>query len=291
VLNILLITQGWGWGVRNYFLGCLAFVALGTASASAADLAVKTPIYKAAPAPIVDMWTGFYVGANVGYGWGGWDASSNQRVFNFETTTASPNVKGVAAGIQAGYNWRVNPQWVVGIEADIEDPLSANQVWTDPGIAVSVSPPSDFVPRPGGPASLSHDWKLRWFGTVRLRAGVTPVENWLFYVTGGPAIGGSRYSFDFGQPGAAAIPAPTTYALSTNKTTYGYSVGAGAETKLTTNWSVKFEYLYLDLGKVSIDTLDIDGFPFHVDYRLRSHLARIGLNYKFDWGKGVVAKY
>ena len=80
--------------------------------------------------------------------------------------------------------------------------------------------------------------------------------------------------------GPPRSPRRPTYALSTDKTTYGYSVGAGAETKLTANWSVKFEYLYLDLGKVSIDTLDIDGLPFHVDYRLRSHLARIGLNYK-----------
>ncbi len=80
------------------------------------------------------MWTGFYVGGSVGYGAGGWNASSNQRVFNFESTTADPNVKGVTAGIQAGYNWRFAPKWVIGIEAEIVDPLKAGQVWNDPGL-------------------------------------------------------------------------------------------------------------------------------------------------------------
>ncbi len=209
--------------MKKHLLGALAFAAFGAASASAADLAVKAPVYKAAPVPIVDMWTGFYVGGSVGYGAGGWNASSNQRVFNFENTTANPNVKGVTAGLQAGYNWRFAPQWVVGIEAEIVDPLKAGQVWTDPGLGIpcgDCGPPADFVPRPGGPASLAHEWKLRWFGTVRARLGVTPVENWLLYVTGGPAVGGSQYSFTFAQPGAAAIPAPTNYALRTDKTTY-----------------------------------------------------------------------
>lgn len=276
--------------MRTYLLGGLIIAAFGTASASAADLARRAPVYKAPP-PVIDPWTGFYVGASLGYGWGGWDASSNQRVFNFESTTTSPNVKGVTAGIQAGYNWRFAPQWLVGIEAEIVDPLKAGETWGDPGQPVVSSPPGDFVPRPGGPASLSHEWKLRWFGTVRARLGVLPVENWLFYATGGLAYGESSYQFIFSQPGAAAIPAPTYYALTTRPSHVGYTVGAGAETKLGPNWSVKFEYLYLDLGKASVDTLDIDGFPFHVDYRLRSHIARIGLNYKFDWGKGVVAKY
>jgi outer membrane immunogenic protein len=126
---------------------------------------------------------------------------------------------------------------------------------------------------------------------VRARVGITPVENWLFYVTGGLAYGQSSYEFHFSQPGAAAIPALSWYNLTTRPTNVGFTVGAGAETKISDNWSLKFEYLYLDLGKVSIDTLDIDGFPFHVDYRLRSHIGRVGVNYKFDWAKGVVAKY
>ena len=267
--------------MRKAYISGLAFVALSATAASAADMAVKAPVYKA-PAPVVDLWTGFYLGGSVGYGAGGWNSSSNQRVFNFETTSANPNVRGVTFGIQAGYNWRFAPQWIIGIEAEIVDPLKSGQVWTDPGLTeCSDCIPEDFVPRFGGPASLSHEWKLRWFSTLRARLGFTPTENWMFYVTGGPAIGESSYQFIFSQPGAAAFLAPTYYALTTRPTNTGFAVGAGAETKIGTNWSVKFEYLYLDLGKTTVDTLDIDNFPFHVDYRLRSHFARIGINYLF----------
>ena len=55
-------------------------------------------------------------------------------------------------------------------------------------------------------------------------------------------------------------------------------------------WSVKLEYLFVDLGRVSINAVDIDGVPFSVDYRVRDHIARIGLNYRFPAGP-VVARY
>jgi hypothetical protein len=49
------------------------------------------------------------------------------------------------------------------------------------------------------------------------------------------------------------------------------------------------ESLLVDLGKVPVDTVDIDGDPFHVDDRVRDHILRIGLSYRFDGP--VVAKY
>jgi hypothetical protein len=47
-----------------------AVAAIGFASvASAADLPVKTPVYKAPAAEPAYSWAGFYVGANIGGGW------------------------------------------------------------------------------------------------------------------------------------------------------------------------------------------------------------------------------
>jgi outer membrane immunogenic protein len=249
------------------------------ASASAADL----PVYTKAP-PLPPTWTGFYLGGNVGYSWGPWDTTSNQKIFDFESTTASPKVDGVIGGLQAGYNWQYNPQWVFGIEADIQvTGEKAKQSWGDPGLPVAPPqpPPDDFVPRVGGPASLSSEWNLPWFGTARARAGYLTSSTTLFYATGGLAFGESRYKFNFSQPRAGAIPAPTDYALSNSQTRVGYAVGAGAETKLDKNWSVKFEYLYVDLGTASINTTDIDGQPFRVDNHVRDHIARVGVNYSF----------
>jgi|HubBroStandDraft_6_1064221.scaffolds.fasta_scaffold153901_3 outer membrane immunogenic protein len=271
--------------MRRHLIASLtaAGLSLGLATAtSAADLPVYT---KAKPLPLPPTWTGFYVGGNAGYSWGPWDATSNQKVFNFESTTANPKVNGVIGGLQAGYNWQYNPQWVFGIEGDIQiTGEKAKQSWGDPGLPIPpppAPPDNDFVPRVGGPASLSSQWDFPWFGTARARAGYLATPTSLLYATGGLAFGEAKYKFNFSQPGAAATSAPTSYSLSSSDTRVGFAVGAGAETKLDRNWSVKFEYLYVDLGTASINTTDIDGKPFSVDYHVRDHIARVGLNYSF----------
>jgi outer membrane immunogenic protein len=134
---------------------------------------------------------------------------------------------------------------------------------------------------------LSSEWKFPWFATLRLRAGYNPSTDWLLFVTGGLAVGESKYSFNFSQPGAVGNTPPpatvtnTTYSLSQSSTNVGFALGAGTEYKIDGHWSVKAEYLYVDLGKRTINTTDIDGAPFTVSYRVRDHIARIGLNYAF----------
>jgi outer membrane immunogenic protein len=259
----------------------LAVVAVfGFASvASAADMPVKAPVYKA-PVMVIDPWVGPYVGVNIGYSWGPWNTDSNETIFNFESSTVSPKVNGILGGVQAGYNWRLAPQWIWGIEGDIQiTGEKASDSWTDREVRSIVT--TDFVGRLGGPATLSSEWKFPWFGTLRLRAGYNPAENWLLYVTGGLAVGESKYSFNFSQPGAAQVPSATTYALSQTSTNVGFAVGGGVEVKLDRHWSVKAEYLYIDLGTRTINTTDIDGAPFSVSYRVRDHIGRIGLNYAF----------
>jgi outer membrane immunogenic protein len=264
--------------MRRIGLALLASTAL-VGSAVAADMPVKMPVK--APIVVYDPWVGLYAGVNIGYSWGNWSSNSNQEIFNFESTTASPKVNGILGGLQAGYNWRLAPQWILGIEGDIQiTGERASETWTDPNQNVQIN--TSFVPRLGGTATLSSEWKFPWFGTLRLRAGYNPAENWLLYVTGGLAVGESKYSFNFSQPGAALVPAPTTYALSQSSTNVGYALGAGTEYKIDRHWSVKAEYLYVDLGTRTINTTDIDGFPFSVSYRVRDHIGRLGLNYFFN---------
>jgi outer membrane immunogenic protein len=290
--------------MKRFLLGAIALVAIGAAPALAADL--PAPVYtKAPPPPLVYDWTGFYAGANLGYSWGQWDASSNQGIFNFESNTANPKLNGWLGGIQAGYNKQFSSPWVLGIEGDIQGTgEKASQAWTDPGVAPTtcppgflgtppncIAPPQSFVPqRPGaGPATLSSTWNFPWFGTIRGRVGVTPDagRKWLLYVTGGLAVGESDYSFSWSNPGGA--PGRQTYGLSSNQTLWGWTVGAGVEAALWGNWTAKAEYLYVDLGTQSIYTTDVDGAPFSVQNRVRDQIFRVGVNYRF--GGPVVAKY
>lgn len=263
--------------------------------ASAADMPLKAPPLPPAP---VYSWTGFYIGANVGYSWGDWHSTSNQPVFDFETPSAKPRVDGWLGGGQAGYNWQFAPAWVIGIEGDIQGTGErASQNWVDPGVAAPLPPPPcnccdcAFVPqRPGtGPAFLGHAWSFPWFGTVRGRIGITPddAHELLLYVTGGLAFGETDYSFTWSNPGGAA--GRQFYSLSDDQTRVGFAVGVGAEKKLWSGWSAKLEYLYVDLGTQSISTVDIDGAPFQVNNGIHDNILRIGVNYQF--GGPVVARY
>jgi outer membrane immunogenic protein len=54
------------------------------------------------------------------------------------------------------------------------------------------------------------------------------------------------------------------------------------------NWTIKAEYLYVDLGSRSVTGTSVPhGAPpgvFTAFSEQREHTARIGVNYSFEWG-------
>ena len=97
-----------------------------------------------------------------------------------------------------------------------------------------------------------------WFGTLRGRAGLA-MNNVLLYATAGLAFGSGKLEFA---------------GLSESQTLWGWTGGAGIEVGFTPNWSVKAEYLYVDL--------DDDGYVLTgVNHGLQSSLLRFGINYRF----------
>src|SRR5262249_25814603 len=82
---------------------------------------------------------------------------------------------------------------------------------------------------------------------------------------------------------ASTNPATTSFVSRTTKA--GFAVGAGAEVRLAGNWMGKVEYLYLDFGRVfaaGTNPLDSTPLPVNFDSHVTNHIARVGLNYKFD---------
>ena len=101
---------------------------------------------------------------------------------------------------------------------------------------------------------------LDYFGTVRARAGFA-VDQFLLFGTAGFAYGRGSYE---------------VAGLTNDKTNMGWTVGAGAEYAIDLNWSVKAEYLYVDLGQETYATV---GGP--IDVGLTSNILRAGVNYRF----------
>ena len=52
------------------FAAAFYALAIAIAGSMSAAQAADLPIYKTAPPPLIDPWTGFYVGTHGGYGWG-----------------------------------------------------------------------------------------------------------------------------------------------------------------------------------------------------------------------------
>jgi outer membrane immunogenic protein len=259
--------------MRRGVLASVTILALGLAagSASAADL---KPVYKAppAPAPVVDPWTGFYVGVNGGYSWGPWDSTSIAPIFPGGTgliNTASPEVNGWVAGIQAGYNWRINSTWLAGLEADIQ---ATGERDTSTGSLTLTAGASTVT------LTENNEWKFPWFATFRGRVGALIDPSTLIYLTGGAAVG--RFEFTNVSTATvtlAAVTATASVATSGSTTRWGGAVGAGVERKFTPNWSAKAEFLYLDFGTHTF----LAGTGFDTSIRLNDFIARAGVNYRF----------
>src|SRR5215204_4967863 len=111
--------------IRTLLITGAAAVAL-SGPALAADLPAQ-PIEPAPiTMPIAYDWTGFYVGAQVGYAWGSTDINIDGTDIEL-----SPDADGVVGGLFVGYNVMFN-QVVVGLEADIEATnISGDDDWDD----------------------------------------------------------------------------------------------------------------------------------------------------------------
>jgi outer membrane immunogenic protein len=267
-------------------LGAVALVAIGAAPALAADL--KTKVYTKAPAVVPEAvynWTGFYVGGNVGGGWGSQAVNFSGSASTLGAIAAGQvpallagNPSGVIGGAQAGYNFQ-SGKFVYGIEADIQ---GAN-IHSGATLSTAVG---------GGlfPVTNTADQNLSYFGTVRGRAGFTVTPALLLYGTGGFAYGGARVATSVnttpGCPGFCGAAANST-------TLTGWTAGAGAEYGFSKNWTAKLEYLYYDLGNISqlyTDSLGrFAGTTVTTNTAFRGNIVRVGVNYKF--GGPVVAKY
>ena len=257
------------------------------AGGAAVDLA------RAAPVATPWSWTGFYVGGNVGYSWGNWDSTSVAAIFPGSpgfTTTDSPNVQGAVAGGQTGYNWQFAPQWLVGIEGDID--WSGEQASDSATASTSIHIPSTGFCNSHGPCTLTvtgmttNTWNLDWFATIRGRLGWVADQIWLFYGTGGIAFAGAQFSNASsatatitGRGGAVepGFPITTASAFSETTTRVGFAVGAGVEKMLSQSMSVKIEYLFMDFGSHTF----LAGTGFDTNVRMIDNVIRGGVNWKF----------
>ena len=163
---------------------------------------------------------------------------------NWDIPAVDTSPKGFLGGVTLGYNFQTG-LWLWGIEGDLD-----------------YSGMKGSVDCFGG----SCETKTSWLGTARGRFGYAGWNNWLPYLTGGAAFSNVKATSPFGDA---------------SKTMIGWTAGAGVEYALWSNWSVKAEYLYVDLGKFDCGiSCGVPGVTSE-DVTFKANIVRAGVNYRF----------
>jgi outer membrane immunogenic protein len=246
--------------MKKFLLGTVALFALGSVSAVAADLPARTytkaPVY-AAP---VYNWTGIYVGAHIG---GAFNDSNGIGVAGFTTNSNRGSFLG---GGQIGADYQFSPNWLVGIEGNVSGLDRSNRSFLNAGGAGFVDRGTD------------------WLASVTGRLGYVWGPG-VIYGKGGVAFRDNNSIAAFTAPGVA-----TPSLVSRNDT--GYTVGGGVEYMFAPAWSAKLEYQYYNFDNTGVIVPAVAGLAAPgVSYRDDLHTVKLGVNYHFNWGGPVVAKY
>jgi outer membrane immunogenic protein len=223
----------------------------------AADLGAR-PVYKAPPAPLpMFSWTGFYIGAHAGYGWGtnDWTDPAGFALGGAGATYGN-DTDGFFGGGQLGFDYQFAPNWVLGIEGQMS--------------GGKIDGSTTYGPV-GATTTFSNE--ASWLASVTGRLGYTG-GNWLLYAKGGAAW--ADFDNTVSIPGAS---------VSLSETKTGWTAGGGLEYAFAPGWSGKIEYQYYDFGS---DTYSFAPFPsFETDNQI--HTIKAGLNWRFG-GLGFVGR-
>ncbi len=249
-------------------LCCATLVALG-ATASAADLpAVKAPPMLPPPLPI-DSWTGFFVGAG-----GGMSSLNNKLSASPGPDPTSPGISatfdglgavGSFATLSAGYDYQVTPALVVGAFGDYD----FHQVKSSINVDIAAIPVSAR-----GQISADRQW------SVGGRLGYLTSPSTLVFLSGGyTQLGLSNITATVSGPFPAISVVAGVPRIS------GGFIGAGIETKLTSNISLRAEYRYNSFGAGQVNLPNVAGVNANdfVSARVEPTLqvVKASVNYRF----------
>jgi outer membrane immunogenic protein len=260
--------------MRRSIAGAAAFCfGLASAGVFADEYGGEHPSPYVAVPPYEPMfsWTGFYAGGHFGFTYSvthfdytATPLASCVAITGTEDdchTSGNTNTNSLAGGLQAGFNQQIG-HFIWGLEGDM--------TWrgNDSGKAT-------FLPAFGvvQKFSESDDWLI----TLRSRVGFSYYRAFI-YATGGVAWSSVGHTVSFHDP--INVFAPLTVHESSTQT--GWTLGTGLEYVLATHVTLKGEYLFVDLGDVTVPTPAQGGWwPTATRFSEQEHVLRMGLNYKF----------
>jgi outer membrane immunogenic protein len=215
------------------------------------------------------LWNSVYFGANAGLA-GGEFRYPVSVTSSTDAASAAIGLKasGFAGGGMVGFNALLGNKFVGGFEADMQASSLTGQV------AVDVAQDS-----------VKAGSRLDLFGTARGRLGALVIgDQGLLYATGGFAYAGVTNFISASVGGVSDSISKETLAL-------GWTVGGGFEYALNDRWSLRTEYLYVDLGKKSLLENTVSTYTATLGVETKANIVRAGVAYRFGTGEPIIAKY
>jgi outer membrane immunogenic protein len=251
--------------VKKIILG-LATAALAILTTSLVAQAADLPQRPApAPAPVMMPymydWTGFYVGANGGYG-------TSRNCWGIVQTGVGTvpdgchNQSGGVIGGQGGYRWQFGSV-VFGVEAEGD--------WA----SMRSSHQSIFNPL------LTDSSKVTSVGLFTGELGYA-MNNALFYLKGGGALTNNNLLIQQTSTGVG-LAYLTTHKL-------GATVGVGLEYGFTPNWSAGIEYDHLMMGNAN-NSFSCSAICASVVNNISQNVEMVTIRVNYKFGGPVTARY
>jgi outer membrane immunogenic protein len=236
--------------MHRTIIAAFAAVASMSTTAYAADIYSKGGSLKDAPAAYEapKTWTGFYIGVGVGGGASVTDLSVSVERYDEEESSRSLELfgldglggEGAFGTVQIGYDYQLSSRFVLGAFLDYD--------FTSISTEVRVFESSFDI-------DLDHMW------SIGARAGWLTSPDTMVYAL--VAYTQGEYSaddFDF------------------EVDVHGWSIGAGLETRLADNWTLKGEYRVTQFDEETLFAED----GFSIDAEPSVHTARVVLSYRFN---------
>ena len=220
----------------------------------AADLsaAIRPQTVQAQPSvALLPSWAGPYLGLQAGYlAGGGLTTFAGSEEFHFV------DPKGFAGGVFAGYG----RQWgrvVGGLEGDLSF-ASAGQM-IDTGLA-----PDTTV--------TQLQTRINWNSHLRGRVGYA-FNSVMLFAAGGLALAGVENK---------AVDNVADVTATWKDTRAGWTLGGGAEYRITSAATARLEYLYDNYGTNTLAAQTVGAVSFAArDHKLDSHTLRAGVSWRF----------
>jgi outer membrane immunogenic protein len=258
--------------MKKLFLACMVFCGL-AAPATAADVSVLAP-YQPPPLRPLYSWTGCYLGVNIGGGAASqsWVDVAGTLVPPPGTSLGNHTARGAVGGGQIGCDYQTGPL-VFGIQG----------LYDLSGMKANNFEPNLF---------LVDNSFVQTVATITGRVGYAVAPTMLLYAKAGGAWVHDLYNVS--TPSGVTVPIlptlllpPATIIALGNKTTGGWTVGAGFEWAFFGgDWSAFLEYDYMDFGTSRVTFLSalFPGPAFPVDIRQKVNMVLFGINYRFYGG-------